>query len=200
MRELINKTRDEFGEMIGVTGDVVYTYEARNTKPKQTTLSRISSLVGLSSEQLTSDRLTESNLPDHVRLKLKKLGAYLNDHSFVEEPQALYSPPTIDEILRQQNNLIKTLTLQSETANGILQRITDNVENKLGDLDANLKDALGRVESLKYDVFSGRQVTLESLARIEGKKPGALVKEADSIVLSLLSSRKQQNKSAGKGK
>lgn len=105
----------------------------------------------------------------------------------------------LQTLIIQQNKLIVSMNRQSETANAILQRLTDNVEGKIAQIDTNLIDALGRVDSLKFDVYSGRQVVLESLARLEGKSEKSLLKRADSIVISLMDQQKQQNKSAGKG-
>lgn len=57
--------------------------------------------------------------------------------------------------------------------------------------DANLSKALGGVHQLSLHVESAREVVLESLTRLEKKKPGDLRSEADNIVKRLM---KEQSK------
>ncbi|MGN6293752.1 MAG: helix-turn-helix domain-containing protein [Chitinophagaceae bacterium] len=95
----------------------------------------------------------------------------------------------IERIIQQQNNLLEVLTkqsealtVQSETANRILQRLTDKVEKKVESIDANLSGALAGVSSLALQVHSGRLVILQSLARLEKRPEDSLLKEADKII------------------
>jgi hypothetical protein len=96
--------------------------------------------------------------------------------------------------------LLTVLVELMKRQNHILERQLENVELKVERIDTNLDDALGRVESLKLDLISGRIVVLKSLARLEKKNPDTLLKEADNTKLELLKAQTRQSKSAGKGK
>ena len=107
----------------------------------------------------------------------------------------------ISILVAQQNKLIEVLNTQAGTANEILRRIADNVEVKVENISANLTDVLGRVDSLKLDVVSGRTVVLQSLARLEKKKPNALIEEGDNIIAGLMQSPRQtRGRTAGKNR
>lgn len=106
---------------------------------------------------------------------------------------------SISQLIHQQNKLIISLNNQSETANSILKRISDNVELKIEMIDSNLADAVDRIDYLKVDLLSQKSVILKSLERLEGKKPGTLVKEEGSINVSLLKELKKQGSLPLKG-
>lgn len=104
-------------------------------------------------------------------------------------------------LIAQQNKLIVSMNKQAETANEILKRMADNVEKKVTEIDTNLIDALGRVDSLKLDLYSGRMVLLQSLARLENKPENSLLAEADNIIAALLDQQKNElNKNYSKHK
>jgi hypothetical protein len=117
----------------------------------------------------------------------------------MNEPQEQYGN-SLSLLIQQQNKLIGSLNKQSETANAILKKLSESVVDKVENVDINLNDALARIDSLKMDVYSGRQVILQSLARLEKKPVNALLSEADNITISILSQqKKKQSKTSGKG-
>lgn len=104
---------------------------------------------------------------------------------------------TIESLMQQQNKLINSLNRQSELSSTILQRMADNVEKKVESIDINLNDALGRVDSLKLDLYSGRMVVLQSLARLEKKPVNSLLAEADNIIAAYLNEHLQKQGTKG---
>src|SRR5436190_7010522 len=85
-----------------------------------------------------------------------------------------------------QPELLNVLIELMKRQNIILEKQTSNVESKVDNIETNLNDALGRVDSLKFDLQSQRDVVLRSLARLEKKPEDALLKEADNIIVGLL--------------
>ncbi len=132
---------------------------------------------------------------DYILLK----NASIEKDQVIQEPEPEYGNVT-ERLLTQQNKLIDSMNKQSEVANSILNHLANNVESKVEVIDSNLNDALGRIESLKLDLRSGRNVVLKSLARLEKRTENSLVKEADSIILALMQEQsRKQNKKPGKG-
>lgn len=68
--------------------------------------------------------------------------------------------------------------------------------NKVGTIDANLKQALGGVVQLSLHVESAREVVLEALARLEKKPKGSLIAEADNIVKLLMKEHEKRGNDA----
>jgi hypothetical protein len=130
--------------------------------------------------------------------KLQKAIPDKSDQFLIEEDIPEYGL-TFKSIMNQQNKLIISLNKQSETANEILRRLADNVEKRVDKIDVNLIDALGRMDSLKMDIYSERMVVLQSLARLEKKPENSLLSEADNIISSMLEQQqKKQGNTPGK--
>lgn len=97
-------------------------------------------------------------------------------------------------------DLLKTLLTRlvtlTENQNRILERQEKDLVEKVNNIDTNLNLVTAQAESLKYDLESGRTVVLQSLARIEGKKPDELLHEADNIKFSLAVAKDELYKSS----
>lgn len=76
----------------------------------------------------------------------------------------------------------------------------DLVKNYITKIDTNLSTALGGVQLLTLHVESAREVVLDSLGRLEKKKPGALRVEADKAVERIMKERHALGKTLVKGK
>lgn len=96
--------------------------------------------------------------------------------------------PSRDDLL---TTLVQELVTLSRTTNRILNQQTQDLADKIKKIDSNLSLVSAQGEILKVDIESSRTVMLKSLARIEGKKPGQLLDEADSIKISLLRAKNE---------
>ena len=199
-------SQKELGDALGVSEDSIGTYENRGTKPKQYVIDKLQYIFGINTAHLKTSKLTiesYNHLFDKTLTKEHNEASTQRKQSLVEDGEVEYKPASLlyADLIKQQNKLIASLNKQSETCNTILQRLSENVEKKVEAIDANLNDALGRVDSLKYDLYSGRKVVLQSLARLEKKPVNHLLNEADSIIASLMQEQSnKQNTLPGKGK
>lgn len=198
IRNRMKLTQADLAEKLDIKQDQVEKYENRGTVPKPPVMDSICTFFGFSREILEGTLLT-NELYDKYRKKVKHK-AEEDAVTMVNEENEKYGI-TVDQLFAQQNKLLISLNKQSETANNILERMANTVEKKVDQVDINLTDALGRIDSLKLDLYSGRKVVLQSLARLEKKPVNSLLTEADSITAAILGRQKQtQSKNAEKGK
>lgn len=83
-----------------------------------------------------------------------------------------------------------------QTQNRILQDQKVDLVDRVKGIEVSLNTALGGVHQLSLHVESARAVVLESLNRIEKKKPGELAREADRIVEQLMKEKQRLGKSS----
>ncbi len=96
-------------------------------------------------------------------------------------------------LMKQQNRLM-------EIQNMILKDHTEQVKDKIAEVDLNLKQVVGKAESLQYDLISGREIVLQSLARLEGKGEDELLSAADKRKKDLVSVKNERYRTSGSGK
>lgn len=165
-------------------------------------ISEIQYKTGLSLEEI-ADKIGYSRpYLNNVKLKgggKKVIGVLREKFAEILQnvPRATFNNQGRQEPEDQKNNLsqeelLSVLVQLIRTQNRILEKQEIDLVERVKDIEVNLKDALGRVDSIKLDVYSGKIVILESLARLEKKKSGALISEADSIVSALLSEHQRQ--------
>lgn len=113
----------------------------------------------------------------------------LLDENFVkpviqEAPAEYKKPDRTQELLEVMIGLIKT-------QNVILERQSINLDKRVEEIGSNLSEVAGALQVMEIQLHSGREVVLESLARIEKKPPHSLLKEADKIMFEKAKKAKQ---------
>lgn len=83
IREAEGLSQEGFGNRIGVSRDAVYTYESRNTSPKQITLNRIVKEFGVPLHELINSELTEETYQHYKK-------SHATHNSVVNEDEPSY--------------------------------------------------------------------------------------------------------------
>jgi transcriptional regulator with XRE-family HTH domain len=147
-------------------------------------------------------RLSQVKSKGQVTLRLLKNleNEFKNELAGKPTPDLAHASESADDPLSAKN-LLQAILEMMRTQNKILERQADYIQHRVESLDISLTDALNRVDGLGYDLVSGRQVVLQSLARLEKKQQDALLAEADSIKIDLLKARGKQSRAVkGKGR
>lgn len=147
--------------------------EAENKLPSNVELTGI---LGIKSKSTISEILSKrQNIQPQAWAKFI-------DHFKIKDENSSEISVSRDTLL---NALVTKLISLSETTNTILERQEKDIVQKVDRIDSNLSLVTAQAEKLQYEVESGRHVVLQSLSRLEGKKPDHLLNEADSIKISL---------------
>lgn len=166
-------------------------------KKKGLSQEALAAKIGISHRML--QRYEEGRFPKYKSDVVKRIDEVLgtNLYELIYESKGTAKetedmPALLVQLMKAQNSLLSV-------QNKILEDQKESVVSKVNNIDENVTKLIDGLSVVELQVHSGRQVALESLARLEKKKKvQELLQEADKIVAEKLSrSRKRGNLPVG---
>lgn len=120
IRSIAGLNQLEFGKLIDVSKDIVYTWESGKVVPKNFLLEKIAKIVGVSAPQLLYTKLTIDDLKDYKELVSKNTIPYptnpTNPTPEVNEPPILTADErkALWDIINAQKELIDRLSKEAK--------------------------------------------------------------------------------------
>ncbi len=173
-REAKRWTQEQMADKLGITLRQYNKYEGGEfPKYKQEVVERIDQILGTT----VRERIYEQNIPN-------------------KEASAAFGGDASAGV----QDLLGVLVQLMKTQNHILEEQKEEIKDRVKRIDVNLTDALGRIDGIQFDIVSGRQVVLESLARLESKPEKNLLKQADNIKREIHSALQKRSSLAQRGR